>query len=71
MTWYRIEIDRDLCGGFGSCASLAPRTCSHSTPAASPRPGETPRPTTPTSDEAAAACPMAAIVRGRGRRAAA
>ncbi len=24
MTRYRIEIDRDLCGGFGSCEQLAP-----------------------------------------------
>jgi ferredoxin len=23
---YRIEIDRSLCSGFGSCADLAPRT---------------------------------------------
>jgi ferredoxin len=24
MTQYRIEIDRSLCSGFGSCARLAP-----------------------------------------------
>ena len=23
---YRIEIDRSLCSGFGSCADLAPRS---------------------------------------------
>lgn len=24
MTTYRIEIDRSLCSGFGTCAQLAP-----------------------------------------------
>ncbi len=57
---YRIEIDRSLCSGFGSCIGLAP---------ASVRPGPAgiAEPLAAETDdedvlEAAASCPMGAIV---------
>jgi ferredoxin len=57
---YRIEIDRSLCSGFGSCAQLAPRSIvigadgladakEHDTDDAAVL-------------EAAASCPMGAII---------
>jgi ferredoxin len=55
---YRIEIDRSLCSGFGSCAELAPasfRIAADGLAAADTR----------TADQAvldaAASCPMGAI----------
>jgi ferredoxin len=59
MTVYRIEIDRALCSGFGSCARLAPEVIDLDRGGiASVRVGVT-------SDEnvldAAASCPMGAI----------
>lgn len=57
---YRIEIDRMLCSGFGSCAQLAPQTIrlgpdglAVATEADTDDPNVL---------EAAASCPMGAIV---------
>jgi ferredoxin len=57
---YRIEIDHSLCSGFGSCAQLAPRSIR----LAADGLAETTE--NETNDaavlEAAASCPMGAIV---------
>lgn len=57
---YRIEIDRSLCSGFGSCAQLASRSIRLAADGlAETKEGET------DDDavlEAAASCPMGAIV---------
>ena len=57
---YRIEIDRSLCSGFGSCADLAPRSIRIGAD------GLARASDAVTDDEAvldaAAACPMGAIV---------
>jgi ferredoxin len=59
MTMYRIEIDRSLCSGFGSCAELAPDVFEVGDDGiASIRVGESPDENVL---EAAAACPMGAI----------
>lgn len=56
---YRIEIDRNLCSGFGACADLAPEIFELDPGGtASVRVGET---GDPRVLDAAAACPMAAI----------
>ncbi len=56
---YRIQIDRSLCSGFGSCAELAPDLFEVGKDGlASIRAGST---SDPAVLEAAAACPMAAI----------
>lgn len=57
---YKILIDRSLCSGFAACAELAPDSFQLD-------PGGTATARVPESDdpevlEAAAACPMAAIV---------
>ena len=56
---YRIEIDRSLCSGFGSCAQIAPRSLQIGTD------GLAAATDTQTDDpaiaEAAAVCPMGAI----------
>lgn len=59
MTTYRIEIDRSLCSGFGTCARLAPDLIAlDGSGIATLRVGET-------DDEAvfdaADSCPMGAI----------
>jgi len=59
MSQFRIEIDRSLCSGFGTCAELAPHLIQlDSSGIAALRTGET-------DDEvaldAAASCPMGAI----------
>jgi ferredoxin len=56
---FRIEIDRSLCSGFGSCAALAPHSLVIG-------PDGLAAPTDPHTDEeavvdAAASCPMGAI----------
>jgi ferredoxin len=59
MTTYRIQIDRSLCSGFGTCAEMAPNLFSlDGSGVADARVGET--------DDAAvldasAECPMGAI----------
>jgi ferredoxin len=57
---YRIEIDRSLCSGFGTCADLAPRSLRIG------RDGLATVYDTTTDDtavlDAAASCPMGAIV---------
>lgn len=59
MTTYRIEIDRSLCSGFGSCADLAPHVFEVGPDGiASTRVGET---DDPAVLDAAESCPMAAI----------
>lgn len=56
---YKIEIDRSLCSGFGSCVELAPDVIALDKDGlASVRVGTT---TDPVVLEAAAQCPMAAI----------
>jgi ferredoxin len=57
---YRIQIDRSLCSGFGSCADLAPRSVRLG-PDGLAEP--TAAPDTQDDDvlEAAASCPMGAI----------
>jgi ferredoxin len=56
---YRLEIDRSLCSGFGSCAEHAPRTIAIGAD------GVATATDTQTDDaavvEAAASCPMGAI----------
>jgi len=59
MKTYRIEIDRTLCSGFGSCADLAPEAfevAGDGLAAARARATTDPRVV-----EAAASCPMGAI----------
>ena len=56
---YRIEIDRSLCSGFGTCAELAPEIFElDAGGTASVRRGQS---DDPAVLEAASACPMAAI----------
>ena len=56
---YKIEIDRSLCSGFGTCAELAPEIFELDTGGtASVRRGQS---DDPAVLEAASACPMAAI----------
>jgi ferredoxin len=56
---HRIEIDRNLCSGFGACADLAPDIFElEPGGTASVRAGES---DDPRVLDAAAACPMAAI----------
>jgi ferredoxin len=57
---YRILIDRSLCSGFGACAELAPEIFElDAGGTASVRVGES---DDPAVLEAAAACPMAAVM---------
>jgi ferredoxin len=57
---YRIEIDRSLCSGFGSCAPLAPRSIRLAGDGlAETEEGET---DDDAVVEAAASCPMGAIL---------
>jgi ferredoxin len=57
---YKILIDRSLCSGFGACTEVAPDIFEiDSTGTAAARVGES---NNPAVLEAAAACPMAAIV---------
>lgn len=57
---YRILIDRSLCSGFGACAELAPHVFDLGPDGvAGARVGES---DDPRVLDAAAACPMAAIV---------
>jgi ferredoxin len=57
---YRIEIDHSLCSGFGSCARLAPRSIRLGPDGlAEPIDGES---DDPEVLEAAASCPMGAIL---------
>jgi len=59
MSTYRIEIDRSLCSGFGSCARLAPQIVElDGSGTAAVRVGET---DDPVVFEAADSCPMGAI----------
>jgi ferredoxin len=59
MSTYRIEIDRTLCSGFGSCVELAPHLIQLDTSGvATLRIGET---DDEIALEAAASCPMGAI----------
>lgn len=57
---YRIEIDRSLCSGFGTCAQIAPKSIRLAGDGlAEPEEGAT------DDDavlEAAASCPMGAII---------
>jgi ferredoxin len=57
---YRIQIDRSLCSGFGACAELAPQLFDVGPDGvANARVGET---DDPAVLDAAASCPMAAIL---------
>jgi ferredoxin len=57
---YRIVIDQSLCSGFGACAELAPNLVElDESGTARARAGET---DDPAALDAAAACPMAAIL---------
>lgn len=59
MSTYRIEIERSLCSGFGSCAKLAPNLIElDRSGVAALRVGET---DDETALDAAASCPMGAI----------
>jgi ferredoxin len=59
MTLYRIEIDRSLCSGFGTCVDLAPDLIQlDGSSIAALRVGET---DDELALEAAASCPMGAI----------
>ena len=59
MSLYRIEIDRSLCSGFGTCADLAPHLIQlDRSGVAELRVGET---DDDLALEAAASCPMGAI----------
>lgn len=59
MSRYRVEIDRSLCSGFGSCADLVPDVFELGPDAiASLRVGET---ADPAVLDAVDACPMGAI----------
>ena len=59
MSMYRIEIDRSLCSGFGTCADLAPHLVQlDGSGIAALRVGET---DDELALEAAVACPMGAI----------
>ena len=56
---YKIEIDRSLCSGFGTCADLAPQIFElDAGGTASVRRGQS---DDPAVLEAASGCPMAAI----------
>ena len=56
---YKIQIDQSLCSGFGTCAELAPEIFQLEGSTATVRRGES---DDPNVLEAAAACPMAAIL---------
>jgi ferredoxin len=59
MSTYRVEIDRSLCSGFGSCVRLAPEIVQlDRAGVAELRVGET---DDPAALDAAASCPMGAI----------
>ena len=59
MSSYRIEIDRSLCSGFGSCAEMAPEIFALDEGGiAGARVGET---DDASVLDAAASCPMGAI----------
>lgn len=59
MNTFRIEIDRSLCSGFGSCIDLAPDLIAlDASGIAALRVGET---ADPVVLEAAESCPMGAI----------
>ena len=59
MNLYRIEIDRSLCSGFGTCEDLAPHLIQiDDSGVAALRVGET---DDELALEAAASCPMGAI----------
>jgi ferredoxin len=59
MSLYRIEIDRSLCSGFGTCVDLAPHLIQlDDSGTAALRVGET---DDELAFEAAASCPMGAI----------
>jgi ferredoxin len=59
MSTYRIEIDRSLCSGFGTCAELAPHLIQlDRAGTAEARVSET---DDPAALDAAASCPMGAI----------
>lgn len=58
MSTYRIQIDRSLCSGFGSCADLAPEIFALEGGIASVRIGVS---DDPAVLDAAASCPMGAI----------
>ena len=59
MTLYRIEIDRSLCSGFGTCVDLAPHLIQlDGSSIAALRVGET---DDVLALDAAASCPMGAI----------
>ena len=59
MSTYRIEIDRSLCSGFGSCVRLAPEQIQlDRSGTAELRVGET---DDPAAIDAAESCPMGAI----------
>lgn len=57
---YRIEIDRSLCSGFGSCADLAPRSIVIGGDGVAVV--TDPETDDPDVFEAAASCPMGAIL---------
>ncbi len=56
---YKIQIDQSLCSGFGTCAEMAPEIFQLEGSTATVRLGES---HDPNVLEAAAACPMAAIL---------
>ena len=56
---YRLEIDRSLCSGFGSCAKLAPKSIRIGTDGIADAEGVETEDTA--VREAAASCPMGAI----------
>ena len=59
MSLYRVEIDRSLCSGFGTCVELAPHLIQlDSSGVAALRVGET---DDEVALEAATSCPMGAI----------
>ena len=59
MSAYRIQIDRSLCSGFGSCIDLAPDLIElDASGIAALRVGET---ADPAALDAAESCPMGAI----------
>lgn len=59
MSTYRIQIDRTVCSGFGSCAELAPQAFEVGADGiATVLAGET---DDPAVLDAASSCPMAAI----------
>ena len=60
MSAYRISIDPNLCSGFGSCVDLAPAL--FRLEAGGLAAAVTAETSDPSAVEAAAACPMGAIV---------